>query len=44
MQSESTNPRTFYDINEEGVNDFSAAFPAGEYVTDEYFQNEYERF
>lgn len=30
--------------NEEGVNDFSAVFLAGEYATDEYFQNEYEQF
>lgn len=30
--------------SEKGVNDFSAAFFAGEYATDEYFQNEYERF
>lgn len=29
---------------EEWVNNFSAAFLAGEYATDEYFQNEYEQF
>jgi len=44
MSAECDQKARSHNTEEEWVNNFSAALLAGEYATDEYFQNEHEQF